>query len=43
MQILTHAKDLIPLDRRDAEPFEAAIATLVLLFFPQSCDRRSGR
>jgi hypothetical protein len=33
MQILTHAKDLIPVDRRNAESFEAAIATLVLLAF----------
>jgi hypothetical protein len=33
MQILTHARDLIPADRRNAEFFEGAIAALVLLAF----------
>jgi hypothetical protein len=33
MQILSHARDLIPTDRRDREFFEGAIAALVLLAF----------
>jgi hypothetical protein len=33
MQILTHARDLIPADRRNVEFFEGAIAALVLLAF----------
>jgi len=33
MQILTHARDLIPVGRRDAEFFEGAIAALILLAF----------
>jgi hypothetical protein len=33
MQILMHAKDLIPIARRDAEYFEGALAALILLAF----------
>jgi len=33
MQILSHASELIPVERRDREFFEGVIAALVLLAF----------
>jgi hypothetical protein len=33
MQILSHARDLVPAERRDREFFEGVIAALVLLAF----------